>query len=255
MKTLQYKRGEVSYGVRTMRRCVILISGLCTGFSILWFLCAQMTAAYFSAETVLSVTPVLEQTWEDALQFPFEIPGTTLIAEQIVSYDGQFSEEGSTSDVVNVAALLLYNYGQQGIAQTQIRLKAGQVWFEFSADTIPAGGRILVPEKNGKEFGPQKFSSCKGSQQADGTDWENTDRIRLEYPDMGTVVVTNLTDRTLSGICLYYKSYYEDGDFYVGGKTVAYYIEALAPNEYIQIYPYNYALGYSRFARIEIEEP
>ena len=234
---------------------MLLISGLCVGFCILWSLCTQMTTAYFSVDTVLSLTPAMRQEKGEALQFPFEIPGTTLIAEQIVSYDGMFSEGNVAEDVTNVAALLLYNYGKEGIAETQIRLQAGGVVFEFAANTIPAGERILVPEKNGKEFGPQEFTFCKGSQVTDPSDWKNADRINLEYPDMGTVVVTNLTDKTLTGICLHYKSYYDEGDFYVGGKTKVYYVEKLEPNEYIQIYPYNYALGYSRFARIELEEP
>ncbi len=245
----------MGYGVRTMRRCIILIGGLSAAFCVLWSLCTQMIAAYFSTEPVLALVTKNDILSQVDLQFPFKIPGTTLIAEQIVSYDGMFSEGSGTGNVTNVAALLLYNCGTQGITEAQVRLQAGEVQFLFSVDTIPAGTRVLVPEKSGKEFGPKIFSSCKGSQKTDNSDWQKEAVIKLEYPDMGTVTVTNLSGRELTGICLYYKTYYPEADFYVGGKTLIYYIENLAPNEYIQIYPYSYALGYSKFARIEIENP
>lgn len=211
-----------------------------------------MTASYFSAEPVLVLVQKNELLSQERLQFPFKIPGTTLIAEQIVSYDGLFLEGDDDHDVVNVAALLLYNCGDQGITAAQIELQAGQVQFEFAADTIPAGARILLPEKNAKEFGPKVFTACKGIQQTDKSDWQQENLLKLAYPDMGTVTVTNLSDRELTGIYLHYKAYYPEADFFVGGKTHMYYIESLKPGEYIQIYPNNYALGYSKFARIEI---
>ena len=244
----------MGYGVRSMRRCVILIGGSCAAFCILWFFCTQMTAAYFSKDPVFALMSKNEICSGECLQFPFEIPGTTLVAEQIVSYDGSFSEGSGKYDVTNVAALLLRNYGQQGITDAQVVLQAGQVIFEFSVDTLPAGARILVPEKNAMEFGPETFTFCKGNQQTEDSDWQQENYIKLEYPDMGTVTLTNLSDRVLEGIYLHYKTYYPMSDFYVGGKTLIYYVKNLKPGEYIQIYPYNYALGYSKFARIEIEE-
>lgn len=230
-----------------------MISGLCSGFFVLWVLSAQIAFAFIDKTPVLSLMPAEVSQTKQSLQFPFEIPGTTLIAEQIVSYDGLFSEGDDSYHVTNVAALLLHNYGEQGITNAEISLQAGEVQFVFSADTIPAGARILVPEQKGMEFGPKAFTSCSGTQWEDKSNWCMDDVIELEYPDMGEVVVTNLTNERLMGICLYYKTYYPEADFYVGGRTLVYRIETLEPGENIRIYPNNYALGYSRFARIEIK--
>ena len=234
---------------------MILISGLCAGFCVLWFLCTQLASAYNCSEPVLSIVPTVQTQPIQQMQFPFEIPGTTLIAEQIVSYDGLFTEGDSVYDVTNVAALLLYNYGDYGITDAEILLQAGKVEFRFTADTLPAGERLLVPEQNRKEYGPKEFTFCTGWQQVDKSGWQKTDIISLQYPDMGEVVVTNLTDGKLNGIYLLYKTYYPEADFYVGGQTCTYYIEKLDAGESIRIYPHNYALGYSRFARIMIDEP
>lgn len=242
----------MGYGVKGMRRAVILIGGLCSGFCILWFLCVQLLFAYDKCESYLSFAPMAQTLPAQQLQFPFEIPGTTLIAEQIVAYDGLFAEGETVRHVTNVAALLLYNCGQQGVTDAQVRLQAGQVQFVFSADTIPAGARILVPEQAGKEFGPKEFTVCSGYQRVDKSDWEMEHKLQLKYPQMGEIVVSNLTDSPLTGIRLHYKTYYQEADFYVGGNTHIYYIDYLGPRENIRIYPYNYAYGYSKFARIEI---
>lgn len=232
---------------------MIVVSGLFAAFCILWILCTQMVTAYFSTAPVATFTPIAEYEHSDTLQFPFQIPGTTLIAEQIVSYDGLFSEGEDRYNVTNVAALMLYNCGESGILETRIQLQAGEVEFLFFADTIPAGARILVPEHNAMEFGPKEFTSCTGTQQVKEGDWLLSDRIKLEFTDMGEVRVTNLTQNCLSGICLYYKNYYPETEFYVGGSTQKHYIALLEPGEYIQIYPRNYAYKYSMFARISTE--
>ncbi len=234
---------------------MILVFGLCAGFCVLWFLCAQIATAYIGDPSIIRIEPIVQNQSLQTMEFPFEIPGTTLIAEQIVSYDGLFTSGEDTYDVTNVAALLLYNYGDCGIENAQILLQAGAVQLVFVADTIPAGQRLLVMEREGKEYGPDRFSSCAGWQREDMSDWSMADCIKLQYPDMGTVVVTNLTDKKMTGIHLRYKTYYPDADFYVGGQTNCYCIDILEPRESIRINPKFYALEYSRFVQIKIEKP
>ncbi len=228
---------------------MILIGGLVAGFCLLWVLCMQMILAYRSSAPVFEAAATVQT---QSLEFPFSIPGTTLIAEQLVSYDGLFSEGEGAYDVTNVAALLLYNYGDQGIDRAQVCLRAGCVQYAFVFDTVPAGARILVPEQNALEYAVTAFQDCTGYQSTDPSDWHCTDRILLTYPDMGAVSVTNLTEEKLTGIYLKYKTYYSQGDFFVGGKTEIFYIRELKPNENIQVYPNNYAFGYSGFVQITI---
>ena len=245
-------KGRMSNGVQSMRKCMILISSLCMAFSILWGISTRMILAFSPRMPVLSLDALGE---DSALEFPFKIPGTTLIAEQIVSYDGLFTEGDAAQDVVNVAAILLYNYGQQGISEANIYLQAGEDFFSFCADTIPAGARILVPEKTAKAFCVRKITHCSGWQNTDISDWKQENLLELTYPKLGEVVVRNKTDRQLGEILLYYKTYYSQSDFYVGGNTFVYYIAGLQPGESLCIKPYNYAFGYSKFAKIEIQNP
>ncbi len=244
---MNYNKGRNEYGGIIMRRCVLLVSGLLAGFFVLWALFMQMITTYVSGNPVVSLINVSDLTAEQHLQFPFPISGTTLIAEQIVSYEGLFLEGEEPCFVTDVAALLLYNYGKQGILDAKICLRAGQVQYTFVADMIPAGARILVPDQNAMQFGPKEFTACSGSQREDKSDWSLDHILLLEYPQMGEVVVTNQTDDTLTGISLYYKTYYADWDFYVGGKTQIFFVEELNAGENIRIYPNNYAYGYSRF--------
>lgn len=242
---------KMENGVGKMRRGIILVGGLLTSFCALWLFCTQLSTAGYDKKPVLSVLPAEQPQPVEDLQFPFAIPGTTLIAERIVSYDGWFAEGDEGRDVVNCAALLLYNCGEYGIDSGEVVLEAGTVRFEFSVSTLPAGERLLVPEKKGLEYGPEQFSSCNGTQVSQQGEWSEN-RIGLEYPDMGSVVVTNLSDQILNEIYLYYKAYLPETCFYVGGNTGIAFVERLEPGQSICIYPYNYALGYSRFVRVKV---
>ena len=233
---------------------MILTGTLFACFCSLWLLFTQLASLVYRKDPLLCVTPSMQTQQEEILEFPFEIPGTTLIAEQIVSYDGLVTIGENTDNATNVAALLLYNYGEYGIQDAQVLLQAGQVQFVFVADTIPAGERLLVPEREGKEYGPNTFSSSSGWQRVDTTNWSAEEQIRLQYPQMGAIDVTNITDTVLTDIYLQYKTYYAEADFYVGSMTHTYRIDMLQPGEYIRIYPQFYALGYSKIVRVKIEK-
>lgn len=253
------KRGFWVLGGLVMRRAILLAVGFGAGFCVLWALLvnAQSALAYqWDTRPVLSVLPgegaELERDEEMAL--PVSVPGTCLVVEQIVMYEGPFLEDDSGREVVNVAALLLRNTGEFGVESARVVLEAGALQFVFEADTIPAGQAVLVLEKGGKEYGPRTFTGCTGWAVCCQEDWSGVEMLDIQSVDMGTVRVTNQTDKVLAGILLHYKNYLADPGFFVGGRTYLYLIERLEPGQTIYIYPSHYANGYSRFARVEVEK-
>lgn len=236
-----------------MRRGILLICSMVAAFAAFWLLHTQISAK--GKDLAVYLEPAPSQQIENTQQFPFNIPGTTLCAERIVSYDGWVAEGEIGFEATNTAALLLYNYGTNGITEAEIMLESGAVQLVFAVDTIPAGERVLVPEKTGKGYGPTNFTAYSGWQRDDNEDWLQETRLRLGFPDMGCITVTNLTDQILHGITLHYKNYLPEASFYVGGKTNKYYVERIEPGETICIYPLNYAFGYSKIARIYMDNP
>lgn len=237
---------------------MLLVVGFSAGFCVLWVLLANAytaVAGYQALQPVFSVLPgeVPELTRPEELSLPILVPGTCLVAEQIVLYEGPFLENDSGRETVQ-AALLLRNTGAFGVQSAEVILEAGAVKLVFEADTIPAGQAVLALEKDGKEYGPQTFTGCTGWAVCSLEDWSGTEMLDIRGVDMGTVEVTNLTDRVLSGIRLYYKNYLQEPGFFVGGRTYLYLIERLEPGQTIYIYPSRYANGYSRFARVELAE-
>ena len=47
--------------------------------------------------------------------FPYAIPGSDLVIEQINSYDGIFFEDGTDREVSNVSAIVLANKGEKAL--------------------------------------------------------------------------------------------------------------------------------------------
>ncbi|MEE1327426.1 MAG: hypothetical protein UHS47_02670, partial [Oscillospiraceae bacterium] len=59
------------------------------------------------------------------LSFPYAIPGSDLVIEQVNSYDGLFFEDGSDREVSNVTAIVLANKGNSCMEYVNITMKCG----------------------------------------------------------------------------------------------------------------------------------
>ena len=223
---------------------LLLFSGAITGF-----------ACFGGNETVFEVIPETAQEGasSERLSLPHPVAGTSLVAEQLVLYEGADLENG-TAEVIQVAALMLRNTAQWGVERAVVTLQSENECYIFEAEDIPPGDAVLVLEKNRSAFCPQTFTACFGASVGKEENWDYSQMLDVEYLDIKTVTVTNQTDRVLGEIVIHYKNYIEDPEIYVGGNSRIYLIERLEPGQTIYIYPSFYAKGYSRFARIEIRE-
>jgi len=235
-----------SDGGAIMKRAVLLLTGLCAAFGVSGIL-------LFHSQAILDGTTPTNavQKNEQTLSFPFFIHQTGLIAEQLVVYEGPFWEDGSGVDSVNTVALLIHNGNRQGIEHARVVLttSAGQLVFE--ADMIPAGRSVLIPEKREAAYAHTLVLDYEGWVSVSQESWSWKDTLSIRQTGMGTVAITNETDRPLQDVKLYYKSFLSEPGFLIGGRSFVYVLPYIAQNQTIHICPKNYAKGYSEIVYIE----
>ena len=91
---------------------------------------------------------VTKATKTEPLKFPLELENSTMVAEEIVCYQGAFWEDGSGEQVDNVAGLMLYNPTDRLIEFAAFALKEKEKTLYFFVHHLPPKSRCLVLEKN-----------------------------------------------------------------------------------------------------------
>ena len=111
----------------------------------------------------------------------------------------------------------------------------------------------MILEKDARKYFDGALTDCRGQVTLAEEPWMDATQLRFADVDMGTVAVTNLTDRPMEKLRIYYKTYYADAAVFLGGVTYYAAIEYLAPGETVLIEPSHYARGYSRIVRVIME--
>ncbi|MBQ4641200.1 MAG: hypothetical protein IJB47_01130 [Oscillospiraceae bacterium] len=187
------------------------------------------------------------------IQLPTVIEGTTLIAQRLAAYDGPFLEDGSDREVVNVAALVVYNAGQYEILKAEVILAWGELLFRFYGENIPPGETVLLLEQNCRSCLQTNFTACMGWQITSNENQEPNAYVQISDSAMGAVTVTSISENTLRGIRLYYKSWLSPPDIYVGGISRMIEIPVLPAGESVTLYPPYYACNYTKIVSISID--
>ena len=227
--------------VRGVRMGLVLFAGVLlyvTAFHV-----AGMAVLHPTARTVCMVSkpPAGEVT------FPVDLAETTLRIEKAVFYEGPFLEDGGDRPVVGVLALLVRNTGDRSLETAQITLTDARATYRFQGRHILPGSRVLLLETGGAAFKQTGFLTARGYATEEEADLLQTGEVEIEDVSMGSVTVTNRTDRTLYDLRLYYKNYLSDGDLYQGGICYETRIETLAAGQSVTLDPHHYAMGYSCF--------
>lgn len=215
---------------------------------------------YFSAEDCLN--QILNEdyavkkesviTLSESVSLPVAISGTNLIAQEISSYEGPFLEDGTDREVVNVAALHVHNSGNTEVYKARIALFWSDGFYIFEADHIPAGETVVILESSGSLYRQGNYIQCNGWQEL-GHGVAVSEDVSVTDIALGTVVVNNLTDETLRNVCVYYKTWLSPPNVYVGGITYMVQIPVLLPRQSKHLYPYHYAVGYSKVVAVDID--
>ena len=190
----------------------------------------------------------------EEIVFPYEIPGTGLIVERIEPYSGEYFEDGSNSNVEDIAAMLLTNKSSSNIEYAEISIMSGDEQLNFSASAIPEGMTVVIQEQNKKGIQSNTYKKCKATVAEKETFEKNEDIIKIEETEAGSLKVTNLTSSDISCVRVFYKYYMQDANVYVGGITYNAKITDLKANEEREVAPKHYIKDYSKILMVRVYE-
>ena len=178
-----------------------------------------------------------EKRYSERKCLPMFVEGTDLLAEQILSYEGEYIEDVEFGEFVFTTGLILRNTGDKGIICAKVKLIGEKDVLEFDATFIPPGKAVMVLEKNRKETASSQFYACTGIVEYDNNSWQDCAEMEIESLGNDRLRVTNTASETVSGIWLYYKTVYDQELFYIGGITHCYRICTLSAGESIIVSP------------------
>ncbi len=199
---------------------------------------------YISASSIMAVEELPMPETPVTTSFPVAVQGTSLVAQQLSSYEGPFVEDGSDREVSGVAALHVFNAGADVIAQAQVQLQYGDTTYVFCGEYLLPGETTILLESSEKPYRTDGFLQCIGWQIPVRKSLLN--QISVADRQMGTLIVSNLTDRPLNAFNLYYKTWLSPPEVYIGGIVYKVEVPILQPGETVLLYPNHYACGYSR---------
>ncbi|MBR2938040.1 MAG: hypothetical protein IKB80_06100 [Oscillospiraceae bacterium] len=231
-----------------MKRFLLLILGFAGSMLMVWAL-QESVKNTLTKEAFASVQAPQMPT---GITLPVTVPGTSLVAQEISAYEGPFLEDVSGREVVNIAALHIYNTGEREVRYACITLQTEKDSYVFYGEHIPVGATVVLLEIHAGVYQQSPIKDCSGWQET--TDQKQVDGLIITDKDNGTLVVTNTTGRTLYNLRLYYKSWLSPPGVYMGGISHCVTIPVLAPGQTEMVCPDRYATGYSKVVSV-VEDP
>ena len=222
---------------------LVLGSILCLGFIRLGSPEEQPAVQFLPTETDASAVTAAPPS----IELPCVARGSRLIIEKLVSFEGDFWEDGSDRYVVDVMALVVYNPGNTMIRSAEISVQQGQRQLRFAISCLPPNSRVLVLERSGIPFSAEPLKAC------------HCDLLTVLEPALGltttpagpvSVQLRNQSDTSYPQIILCCKRYDADSDLYLGGITYITPAGPLAPGETTELAPARYVEGCSRIVCI-----
>ncbi len=152
-----------------------------------------------------------------------------------------------------VAALEMWNTGDTVVQYVQAVVWQGQRKLTFEATFLPPGGRALVAEKNREPYTLDRI-----------TDMQCGSAIRLPkstYFPVGveesgacSLTVSNLSDKNLSCVRVFYKEYRRDLGLYAGEITYSLVVTDLPAGESRSFSPWQYSEDTTHVVAVTVEE-
>ena len=180
------------------------------------------------------------------ITFPCDIPGYDLTIEKADAYSGMYVEDGSFTNVANVAMLLVHNKGSYPVEFTRISLSFGEKELLFDISALPAGQRVVVQEKNGKAYPEEKANAASAMviHKADLAMSEG--QISVTDNGNNTLTITNLTGEMIPTVRVFYKHYMKNEQVFVGGIAFTVRITRLGAGASVTIQPSHFNSQTSR---------
>ena len=174
---------------------------------------------------------------QGCVTFPVTFPGSGLTVQDMAVYEGPFSEDGSADNVTDVAAVILYNSSEQGIAYGEVTLQIEEHQYCFVFTYLPPGGRILVPESSRMPYQEGCITDCRCVKLVRGDFSLAQDKIRVTQKGMAGILLENKTQETLQHVYLRYKLHLNQEDIYIGGVSYRLEVGTLHPGQTAEVIP------------------
>ena len=184
------------------------------------------------------------------VEFPCVLRETGLILQNLARYDGLFPETEEEQEVVDAAALMVYNPGTQWVRSVKILLRQGGQDYLFEITYLPPNSSVLVVEKSAQRYSEAPVESCHCLSFSSPEESLLPSEIGITDTQWG-FAVENKTEREIPHLMVYYKQYIADGDFYLGGYTYQKELTDLVSGEGRELEAYRYVPGYSRVVAAE----
>ena len=207
---------------------------------------------YLSSATRPSLYTQVTEATQPALEFPLTLPNSALIAEYLVSYDGDYWEDGSGEAVKGVTGLMVYNPTDRMVAFEAIAMEQEGETLHFFVYQLPPQSRCLVLEKGKKVYTQKPITTCREL----STRWEHQElsREQLDYLGVGPqLTIINRDGREQEHVTLWYKQYVKEGNYYLGGVAHSTHLFFLQPEEYRTIKPKYYNAANARIVAITLQ--
>lgn len=229
----------------TIRRFILLVTTF-IGFG------AAVFVLYVVADrsAPLQTVKVMETTLpSNKLSFPYLAENSSVVLRTVSAYEGPYLEDGTDDEVVNIASLQIYNSGAREIMDLHIELLWESGCYVFEGNHIPPNSTVLLLEKNRALYCDYDYLVCNVQQEC-SIIFENDSLIEISDEGLGTLVVRNLTNDRLLDVNIYYKSWLNPPDIYIGGITYMVEIDQLLPQQKVLLTPDHYACGYNKVVTV-----
>jgi hypothetical protein len=198
----------------------------------------------------MNVYDWVEGTAKKEEGFPHDIEGTPLTICAIKPYSGIFLENGSDEPIENVSTMLLQNQSDQYIEYAKITCLYGEKEYVYEAKTLEPNAMIMVQESNGASYIEGGFDSCAAVvANMDGLEM-STEEVRVETNALGKIRVTNISEKDIPCVRIFYKFYLDDISLSVGGITYVAKLTELKKGEERIISPTHFSNGISRIMMV-----
>lgn len=187
---------------------------------------------------------------QETISLPYSIPGTSLVLENVASYDGIYLEDGSDVSVSGVAAAILKNEGSTPLEYVDVTLQGNNSTLEFIGSDIQAGATIVIQEANKASYQSDTWTNCT-AETAEIAELEmSEDSVSVKENEDGSLTVTNLTAEAIPCVRVFYKFYMSDENAWVGGITYTAKLTGLGAGASQTVTPSHYAVGSSQVVMV-----
>ncbi len=202
-----------------------------------------------TAPTAPTIAPTLPRPTTPpkvVIKLPYTIPGTNLVVQRVANYSGIYLEDGSNSEVTDVAMMLLYNAGNEAIEFADCKLVYDDKTLEFKVSGIPAGAKVAVQEIHGQSSASGDLTQCTAEIATLAVMEMSSEQVLVVDNGDNSLTVTNLTEQTIPTVRIFYKYYLTEEDAFIGGIAFSAPVHELKAGESVVLMPKHYSSNGSR---------